>query len=102
MQKEKVYLNSEIRIQDLANHLKIPVHTLSHLINASLNQNFYDFINTYRINEVKMRLQDEKYSHYTIVAIAFDCGFNSKATFNRLFKQYTGLTPTQYKKESLK
>lgn len=102
MKKEKVYLNNEIRIQDLANELNIPVHTLSHVINTNLNQNFYDFINSHRINEVKTRLHDEKYSHYTIVAIAFDCGFNSKATFNRLFKQYTGLTPTQYKNESLK
>lgn len=99
MEEKKVYLNNEIRIQDIATSLSLPVHVLSHAINSNLKQNFYDFVNTYRINEAKIRLQDEQYQNLTIVAIAFDCGFNSKATFNRLFKQYTGLTPTQYKKE---
>ncbi len=101
MQTEKIYLNSDIRIQDIAISLNLPVHVLSHIINANLNQNFYDFVNTYRIDEAKFRLQNEKYKSLTIVAIAFDCGFNSKATFNRLFKQYTGLTPSQFKKDKL-
>ncbi|NOU60329.1 helix-turn-helix domain-containing protein [Marinifilum caeruleilacunae] len=100
MQNEKIYLNSEIRIQDLAIGVNMPVHILSHVINSNLNQNFYDFINSYRIDEVKKRLHDKDYANYTIVAIANDCGFNSKATFNRLFKQYTGVTPSQYKKAS--
>ncbi len=101
MQTEKIYLNNDIRIQDIAICLNLPVHVLSHIINTNLNQNFYDFVNTYRINEAKFRLLDEKYKSLTIVAIAFDCGFNSKATFNRLFKQYTGLTPSQFKKDKL-
>ena len=98
MENEKAYLNSDIRIQDIATSLNLPVHLLSHTINSNLNQNFYDFVNTYRIDEAKSRLKNEQYQDLTIVAIAFDCGFNSKATFNRLFKQYTGLTPSQYKK----
>ncbi len=97
MEKEKAYLNSELRIQDIATNLNLPVHVLSHTINSNLNQNFYDFVNTYRIEEAKSRLKNKQYQHLTIVAIAFDCGFNSKATFNRLFKLYTGLTPSQYK-----
>jgi len=101
MENEKVYLNNEIRIQDIAIKLNLPVHVLSYTINNNLNQNFYDFVNTYRINEAKKRLIDDEYKNLTIVAIAFDCGFNSKATFNRLFKQYTGVTPTQYKKEAI-
>ncbi len=98
MQQEKVYLNSELRIQDISVDLNIPVHVLSQIINTNLNQNFYDFVNTHRIEEVKSRLKDSSYNDLTIVAIANDCGFNSKATFNRLFKKHTNLTPTQYKK----
>jgi len=101
MKNEKVYLNNEIRIQDISISLNLPVHVLSHVINTKLNQNFYDFINSYRIDEAKFRLLNENYKQLTIVAIAFDCGFNSKATFNRLFKQHTGLTPSQYKKKAI-
>lgn len=98
IENEKVYLNNELRIQDLSIELKIPVHILSHIINTELNQNFFDFINAYRIEEVKKRLHNPEYDHLTIIAIAFDCGFNSKATFNRLFKLHTQQTPSQYKK----
>ncbi|NOQ23727.1 MAG: helix-turn-helix domain-containing protein [Bacteroidales bacterium] len=101
MQKERVYLDNELRIQDVAINLNISVHILSHIINEKLNQNFYDFVNTYRIEEAKIRLLDKQYNDLTVVAIAYDCGFNSKATFNRLFKQYTGTTPTQYKNSNI-
>lgn len=100
IEEEQVYLNSELRIQDVSIHLKIPVHILSYIINSELQQNFYDFINLYRIEEVKKRLHNTEYDNLTIIAIAIDCGFNSKATFNRLFKLYTGTTPSQYKKNS--
>ncbi len=97
MQKEKAFLNSELRIQDLAVNLNMPIHVLSYVINTNLKQNFYDFVNLYRVEEVKQRLHSAEYNNFTIVAIAHDCGFNSKATFNRLFKKYTNSTPTQYK-----
>ncbi len=100
VEEEQVYLNSELRIQDFSIHLKIPVHILSYIINTELQQNFYDFINLYRIEEVKKRLHDKEYDNLTIIAIAIDCGFNSKATFNRLFKLYTGMTPSHYKRNS--
>lgn len=97
MQEEKAYLNSELRIQDIAINLNLPVHVLSYIINTKLNKNFYDFVNQYRIEEAKFRLHDLDCNNLTIVAIAYDCGFSSKATFNRLFKKYTGITPTQHK-----
>jgi AraC-like DNA-binding protein len=102
MSTNKPYLNPELRIHDLSSELNISVHVLSYLINTRLNQNFYDFINSYRIEEVKHRLHSEEFDSYTIVAIAFDCGFNSKATFNRLFKKYTQMTPSQYKSQKIK
>ena len=97
IEEEQVYLNNDLRIQDISIHLKIPVHILSYIINAELHQNFYDLINVYRIEEVKKRLHHKEYDKLTIIAIAIDCGFNSKATFNRLFKQHTGVTPSHYK-----
>lgn len=99
IRSKEVYLNNDLRIQDLSTSLKIPVHIISNIINNELNQNFYDFINAYRIEEVKKRLHNPEYNNLTIIGIAFDCGFNSKATFNRLFKNHTGLTPSQYKKK---
>lgn len=97
MHNKKAYLNSELLIQDIAVKLDIPSHHISYVINTKLNQNFYDFVNQYRIEEAKQRLCDPAHEKITIIGIAFDCGFNSKATFNRLFKKYTGLTPSQYK-----
>ena len=73
-------------------------HT-SQIINENLNKNFFDFVNDYRINEVKKCLSDSKFSHYTLLAIAYECGFNSKSSFNSLFKIKTGLTPSEYQKK---
>jgi len=100
MESEKAYINSELRIQDISNALSIPVHQLSYVINRLQQQNFFDFVNSYRVNEVKIKLANPAFDDLTLIAIAYDCGFNSKASFNRLFKQYTGKTPTQFKKES--
>lgn len=98
MEDEKPYMNNELRIQDISNELNIPIHILSYIINTQLNKNFFDFVNAYRIEEAKRRLLSKEYDNLTIIAIAFDCGFNSKATFNRLFKQYTQSTPSEFKK----
>jgi len=98
MDDEKPYMNNELRIQDISNELNIPIHILSYIINTQLNKNFFDFVNAYRIEEAKRRLLSKEYDKLTIIAIAFDCGFNSKATFNRLFKQYTLSTPSEFKK----
>lgn len=97
VEEEKVYLNNELLVQDIAVKLNIPAHHISYAINTKLNQNFYDFINKYRIEESKHRLCSPKYKNLSIIGVAFDCGFNSKATFNRLFKKYTGITPSQYR-----
>ncbi|MGB1247307.1 MAG: helix-turn-helix domain-containing protein [Chitinophagales bacterium] len=100
MQSEKPYLNPELTVQDLSKQLNISRHHLTEILNNDLGKNFFTFINEYRVNEVKRRLLDEKFSHLTIVAIAFDSGFNSKSTFNSIFKQQTELTPSKWKKEN--
>lgn len=100
MQQEKPYLNQELTLQDLADAINIPKHQLTNLFNVHMGLNFFEFVNSYRLDEVKARLLDPEFENYTIIAIAFDCGFNSKSTFNTLFKEYTGLTPKQWRKEN--
>jgi len=69
---------------------------LSNLLNQHIGKSFNDFVNEYRVDEAKKRLSDASYNNFTIAAIAFDCGFNSLATFQRVFKQVTGITPSKY------
>jgi AraC-like DNA-binding protein len=98
MQDEKPYLNAELTIQDLSSALNISKHHLTQVLNHSIGKNFFNFINEYRIEAVKKKIEDKKFAHLTLLAIAYDCGFNSKSSFNNIFKQYTGLTPSEYKK----
>lgn len=101
MVEAKPYLDPELTLPKLASQLNIPAHHLSRVINESFSVNFFDFINQYRIDEVKVRINQPEYSHLSILGIAFDCGFNSKSAFNRLFKKYTSLTPSEYKSKAL-
>jgi AraC-like DNA-binding protein len=82
----------------LAEETEIPAHYLSRIINEHHGQNFFDFINSFRIEEFKRRLADPHYKNFTLLAIAFDCGFNSKSAFNRFFKKVEGISPSEYKK----
>ena len=95
----KPYIHRDLTIQDVAKELDIPQHHLTQAINEQLEKNFYTLVNEYRIEEVKKRLLDPKFAHLNILAIAHDAGFNSKSSFNMTFKKYTGLTPTQFRKE---
>jgi AraC-like DNA-binding protein len=97
MEKHKPYLNERITIKDLSDGLKLPYYHLSIVINNLLNKNFYDFINEYRIREVLNILNESKNVAVNILTIAFKCGFNSKSTFNRVFKNKMGTTPSMYK-----
>ncbi|KUG24791.1 transcriptional regulator, arac family [hydrocarbon metagenome] len=98
MEDEKPYLNENLTLKELANKLETTPNNLSQIINEKFNKNFYEFINEYRIKEVKSLLANPNYSHYSMLGIAFECGFNSKSTFNSVFKQFTGKTPTEFKK----
>ena len=93
---EKPYLNRELTIFDLSDQLKIPRHILSEVINEHMGKNFYHLVNEYRVNEVKERMKNDEYKHLTILAIAYDSGFNSKSSFNTIFKERTGQTPSEY------
>ena len=99
-QTGKPYLDSELSIYTLSTHMKLSRHALTEILNTGLGKNFYQFVNEYRIEEVKHRLKDPEYANYTIDAIGFECGFNSKSTFYAVFKKYTGQTPSRYRSSS--
>ncbi len=96
---KKPYLNPEYSLQMMVDDLNIPRHKLSQVINRSQKKNFYKLINEYRVKEVKEKLQNKEYKNLTVLGIAFESGFNSKTTFNRIFKEETGMTPTHFIKE---
>lgn len=98
MQEEKLFLQPELSLADTARLLKTNVSTLSGIINAAFDKNFNDFVNEYRVNEFKERCQLPENQNITLLGIAFDCGFNSKATFNRAFKKYEGIAPSEFVK----
>jgi AraC-like DNA-binding protein len=97
MLSQKPYLQADLSLHELANKIDIPKHHLSQLLNAHIRKNFFEYVNEYRVEEFKNRMNDPKYQHLTLVAIAYGCGFNSKSTFNSFFKEYTGYTPSEYK-----
>jgi len=99
LENSKLYLDGEIKLSTLAEKLKISSHTLSQVINQYHKTNFYDYMNKFRVEEVKTRLQNNDHKDLTILAIAYESGFNSKSSFNNIFKKYVGKTPTQFLKE---
>ncbi len=98
MARQKPYLDPELSLNALAQQVNISRSQLSQLINDGLGENFYDFINKYRVEEVKRLMADPEMAHYNLLGIAFEAGFKSKSTFNLIFKRFTGLTPTEYRK----
>ncbi len=96
--KNKVFLNPNLELRDLALELEISNQKLTTFINQNLKTNFQSLINSYRIKEFKNRIEQRDFEKYTLLSIAMDCGFNSKSSFNRIFKQSEGCTPTQYMK----
>lgn len=93
----KPHLNPDLTLNQLAEDLEIPARVLSQIINEYFNQNFYDYINRLRIEESKRMLLDSS-NKMTVLEILYEVGFNSKSTFNNIFKKMTGLTPTEYRK----
>jgi AraC-like DNA-binding protein len=97
MQTQKPYLNSELGLSDLAMMLQLNTYELSYLINAGFENNFYGFVNSYRVEESKTLLNSPKHQHLSMIGIAFEAGFNSKTAFNTAFKKMTGLSPSEFK-----
>ena len=98
MRTEKPYTDCMLTIQDLASKLDTSVHKLSQVINEVFQENFFDFINSYRVEEVKKLLCNSTCNNLKIMTLAYDCGFNSKSAFYAAFKKITGTTPVEYRK----
>ena len=96
MEKETPYINGKLSLKEVASKLGISNNHLSQVINENLNKNFFDFVNEYRVNLIKEKMKNPANKQYTLLALAYECGFNSKSTFNAIFKKNTGLTPTAY------
>lgn len=98
MEIEKLYQNGDLKLADLALKLSISPHNLTEILNQYMGKNFYDFVSHYRVKEVKQKLKDPETKDKTLLALALDAGFNSKSSFNSVFKKQTGTTPSQFRK----
>ncbi|RIV17551.1 AraC family transcriptional regulator [Fibrisoma montanum] len=96
MAQEKPYLEPELSLSDLARRMHTNSSVLSQVINAGTGRNFNDFVNEYRVEEFKQQVSKPANSHLSLLGIALECGFNSKATFNRAFKKFTGVSPKTF------
>lgn len=97
MIEEKLFLNPNLSLADLAKHLDIKPYLLTQVLNRLLQKSFNDYVNAYRVKEAARLINDPDYAHYSLMAIALESGFNSKATFNRIFKKIEGISPSAFK-----
>lgn len=100
MENERPYTDGKLTLPKLAKRMSISSHHLSQILNERVNQNFFDFVNSYRIEEAKRKLVEPATKHYSILGIAEEVGFNSKSAFNNAFKKHTNMTPTEFKNAS--
>ena len=98
MRKDRPFLNEDLTLTSLAQSLKVPDKKLSTLLNQNMETSFYNYINGLRVDWVKRKLALPESNNYTILSIAYDCGFKSKSSFNRIFKNISGLSPSDYRK----
>ena len=99
MKENKAYKNKDLNPKTLEEITGIKSYYITEVINTLLERNFYEFVNEYRVDEVKTLITDKKNNHITLLALAHEAGFNSKASFNRIFKIYVGMSPSAFKKK---
>ena len=99
MEKEKLYRNPDLTLPVLAKKLKLSANTLSQVLNGHCGQSFYNFVNSYRLEEVVSMMRDPKFDDKSVLELIYEAGFKSKSTFNPIFKKWTGKTPSEYRKE---
>lgn len=99
MKQQQWYKDPGLNAGEVASHMGITKHQLSQLINQETNGNFYEFVNQFRIEEFQQKLKAGEADKLSILGVAYDCGFNSKSTFNQFFKKVVGMTPSEYRKK---
>lgn len=100
MKEEAPYLDGKLALKQVADELGISTNHLSQVINENMEKNFFDFVNAYRVELVKEKMKDSSNKQFTLLGIAYDCGFNSKSSFNAIFKKEVGLTPSEFMKSN--
>lgn len=100
MHDKKIYKNPDLTLNSVASLLEISSNYVSQMINKLSGCNFSDYINNYRIEDVKLKLKNKSFSHYTILSIGLEAGFNSKSTFYSAFKKHTGISPTEFRQQA--
>lgn len=99
MVQEELFRDPNLNMDMLAKSIGLSKGYLSQIINTKIGKNFFDFVNSYRVEDVKNKLKDDSFDHFSILAIALEAGFKSKSTFNSVFKKMTGKTPSQFKNQ---
>ncbi len=99
MQAKALYLQPALSLKELASELRLPSHYITQTLNDYADKSFYDFINLYRVEAFKESVGKKENENLSLLGIAFDCGFNSKSSFNRIFKKVTNYSPSEYKKK---
>ena len=99
---ESLYRQPRLSLNDLANKTGLGSKEISWAINSTTGNNFCEYINQHRVNDVKREIEQDSSQKLSLIELAFQAGFNSKSTFNAVFKKETGLTPSQFKKQTLK
>lgn len=101
MTDDKLFLNSNLNLNILSEHISIPQKTISFVLNQNLNKSFSEFVNEYRIEAFKEKILQPETDNLTIAGIALECGFSSQATFQRIFKQSIGISPSEFRRSAL-
>lgn len=96
MEEEKPYLNGKLSLKEVAEKINISTNHLSQVINENLEKNFFDFVNGYRLDLVKQKIKNPSNKKFTLLSLAYECGFNSKSSFNSIFKKHEGMTPSEF------
>ena len=100
MEKKQLFLNQELKPQELADEIGVSTTNLSRIISEGLNTNFYNLTNEHRVKKAKELLVSKEYSNAKLLHIAFDSGFSNKSSFIRNFKRVTGMSPREFRKKS--
>ena len=98
---KKIYLDPDLKVQHLAQHIGVTTHNISQTINSKAKKPFYDLVNSYRVGHLKHLLADPNNQQFTILGLGMDSGFSSKTSLNRIFKHHTGMSPGEFRKQQV-